>query len=398
MAGKHKGKLQKNVKHDFVQLAGGVERLLALQSWDEVDVLADKFKLIDPDSIRPTPQQDNQETVETAEILNLREQQDFLKQMAPYLKKAGYTEISQSDIKFLLSSFHTEEEIELKLNLEDFEFIRIWVFGKHGSPQKKTDSLKTMTEKQWKKLSAQYEYQPGTSLCHRRVVVAARSKKRDNMIFKCFKDVPVGHFEALIPQAKIHIPWRQKWFWNTILLASGFTFFINFGLWLQSDLKFGYLVVMVSVMSFIVYRTRIVYRNIRNRYAIMWKQMLYYKSTSNNSALAMELFHRARGQSFKKTMLAYVAALQVASRNKGAGMQSQQIEDQCFAWFEKIGKDFPDRQVGAIDLKVGISNLLGMGLLSHNENKTYEILDVASALKKVEQELVSLCHEVCDSS
>lgn len=390
-----KGKRHKNIKHDFTQLAAGMERLVSFQTWDEVDAIGSKFKAIDPDRVKLNSNKD--ENNSENDQSDLKKETDFLSHISPFLKQAGYTEISQNEVKDLFLTYHKYENVELKVDIEDFDFLKVWVFGKSGSHQQKYVSFRKMTERKWKKFNSPSNYQNLTGLCHRRVVIAAKSKQSPNMIFKCFKDVPVGHFEALIPQAKIHIPWKQKWFWNIFLISSGVTFFFNFGLWLQSEHKFGFMLVSAVVMSFILYRTRMIYRNVRNRYNIQWKQMLYYKSTSNNSALAFEILNRARGQNFKKTILAYVAAMQ-ASHRKGRGVTNEEIVGQCQAWFKKIEHNHPEREVGPIDMSVGISNLLNIGILSYDEDKLYEVDDVSTSLKKVKEELISACIEICDAS
>lgn len=53
--------------------------------------------------------------------------------------------------------------------------------------------------------------------------------------------------------------------------------------------------------------------------------MLYYKSTANNSALVMEILNLAKNQNFKKTLLAYFAALQVAQSKDGKLLEIKQI-------------------------------------------------------------------------
>ncbi|XP_039264744.2 transmembrane protein 143-like isoform X1 [Styela clava] len=397
-AGDAKGKRHKNLQHDFMHLAAGMERLVSFQTWDEVDAIGSKFKAIDPDRVKLEIDESENKNTDVDEETDLKKETDFLRHISTFLKQAGYSEISQNDVENLFLTYHRYENVELKVEIEEFDFLKVWVFGTSGSNQDKYVSFKKRTEKQWKKISSRNSYQKLTSLCHRRVVIAAKSKKSSNMIFKCFKDVPVGHFEALIPQAKIHIPWKQKWFWNIFLLSSGVTFFFNFGLWLQSEHKFGFMLVSAVVLSFILYRTNVIYRNVRNRYNIQWKQMLYYKSTSNNSALAFEILNRARGQNFKKTILAYVAALQAAHRNKGKGVSNKEIIGQCYAWFKKMEQNYPERGVGSIDMSVGISNLLNIGILSYNDKKLYEVTDVSTSLKKVKDELICACTEICDTS
>ena len=39
------------------------------------------------------------------------------------------------------------------------------------------------------------------SIFHERVIVASRSKDSTNMILKGFKDIPLDHLEALLPEA-----------------------------------------------------------------------------------------------------------------------------------------------------------------------------------------------------
>nr|XP_002126607.1 transmembrane protein 143 [Ciona intestinalis] len=312
----------KSWPHHFITASHVLETYLLLRHHKGAKTLMHRFANIDPD--RSEVPEISSFTVQHEHSL---EELSFMTQFAFTLKRAGYHEVHQDIIIECLKKQHKYGNIELSVNFEDYEFARFWIYGRNKILEQTSDS-----EYLWKAMFSDDNVK--TRTVHERVVVAARNRNSKNMILKGFKDVPVDHFETLLPEAKVQIPRGRRWFINFSLTTTAMIAFFNVGMTVLTDLKLGLVWMLSCFIGFITYRSYAMYKSQRNKYILAWKKMLYYKSTSNNRGLVMDAINKGHERSLKEALIVYGIALKLTQTK--TSVTQQEVTSAVRTWLASI--------------------------------------------------------------
>jgi len=159
------------------------------------------YNNIDPDKFHQ-----NQDEKTDPEFLKMMEK-SFLSYFSYCLSQAGYYEVPKKALKEILDAHVKYGDIQLEANAEDYEYMRFWIYGLteiyyefelwHPSQRyvKSNGNFEEYEEK----------YHPpekNKRFAHKHVIVASRRKDATAMNLKGYKDIPLGYFETLLPDAK----------------------------------------------------------------------------------------------------------------------------------------------------------------------------------------------------
>ncbi|CAK8674572.1 unnamed protein product [Clavelina lepadiformis] len=341
----------------FIGASHILESFLLLEHNKEAKKLLYKFRSIDPD--RPERCTTSvgvkyQKVDDFKDDLHSLEELCFMTHFAYVLKEAGYDEVPEEIVEKCLKTKHIYENIELEVDYKKYVFARFWVRGRKEVEENSTDSSTA--------LKSILGDEDAKRVLHERVLVASRSKNSSNMILKGFKDVPVDHFEALLPEAKVHIPRSRRWFLNFFLTATGITAFFNVGMSILTDFKLDVVWMLVLFSGLIAYRTMALYKSQRQKYILEWKKLLYFKSTANNSGLVLDVINKAHERSVKKALLVYGTALRL-TQNVPTITETELTKAACH-WLSDISKY--DVTEDTIDILSSFSLLESLGILYVN--------------------------------
>lgn len=226
------------LKHDFIAFSGVLENYMLLHDHKQAKALVNIYNNIDPDKFHQ-----NIDEKTDAEFSRMMEK-SFLSYFSYCLCQAGYTEVSQSAVDDILAAHFKYGDIELQVDAKDYAFMRFWIYGLteiyyhnelwHPS-RRRMDSTTTDDHVEYER---KFQLtQKNKRLAHKHVIVASRKKTSDGMCLKGFKDIPLGYFETLLPEAKIFVPRHRRYILNTFLTLTAATTFFNFGMTILNDYK-----------------------------------------------------------------------------------------------------------------------------------------------------------------
>ena len=315
---------------DFLRACRALESYMLVRHNKIAKSLMYKFKLIDPDrKERRLHMFDDECEVEdesSEDTSHFLVEQSFMTLFTYVLRKAGYLEVPQATVAECLKKRGKYGHIQLDVMQSDYEYIRFWVYGKK--------------EKNCKEEATKHKDQDVTVL-HERVIVAARSKTDRNMILKGFKDIAVGHYEILLPEAKVLLPRGRRWFLNTVLGMSFVVSFFDIVMFLLTDLKLHRAGLMICFAGFVVYKTRALYDSQRKKYMLEWKNWLYYRSTANNAGLVMDSINQLHQRTVKEVLIVYGIGLMLSK--SGMLVTEEEITNAAIQWLTLVNKtDFHD--------------------------------------------------------
>jgi len=294
---------EKNWPSEFVVTCRALESYMLLHHRKLSKTLMETFRCIDPDrkerSFNVVPDTAVNDILEDS--INSFEEQSFMSQFDYVLRKAGFHKVPDDIIKNCLKTQSKYGNIEIAVNLKDYKFLKFWVYGRKDSEHsREVRGVDHATIKNNKN---------DDEVLQERVIVAARSKSKNNMILKGFKDIAVGHYETLLPEAKILVPQKRRWFLNMLLSTTFVIAFVNIVMTLITDLKFHSAGLIICFMGFVVYKSLSLYDINRQKYTLEWKNLLYYRSTANNAGLVMDCMHRLHERLVKDAIIVYGMAL-----------------------------------------------------------------------------------------
>ncbi|XP_034990504.1 transmembrane protein 143 [Zootoca vivipara] len=265
------------------------------------------------------PDQDTLEEFSLTDAERLAKEQEVLARMDPLLDQANFNSLSEETLAYALVVQHPHDEVQVSVNLDQYEYIRFWALGQRFGP------LSVMSTLQNQRGLFGTSWVPADRQYFKRVVVAARIKNAQLML-KCFKDIPLEGLEQLLPAVKVRTSIFYRALLNSMLIVSGLAFFVNVGMVVLSDLKIGTTSLLLFFAAFMAFRAWKVFGQRRNIHSLELVHMLYYRSTSNNSELLDALVLRAQEEHAKEVILAHSFLLQLQQRYHPLDIDSRTIE------------------------------------------------------------------------
>uniref|UniRef100_A0A670K6R7 Transmembrane protein 143 n=1 Tax=Podarcis muralis TaxID=64176 RepID=A0A670K6R7_PODMU len=250
------------------------------------------------------PDQDTLQEFSLTDAERLAKEQEVLARMDPLLDQANFNSLSEETLAYALVVHHPQDEVQVSVNLDQYEYIRFWALGQRFGP------LRVMTTLQNQRGFFGTPWVPPDRQYFKRVVVAARIKNA-HLMLKCFKDIPLEGLEQLLPAIKVRTSIFYRALLNGMLIVSGLAFFVNVGMVVLSDLKIGTTSLLLFFAAFMAFRAWKVFGQRRNIHSLELVHMLYYRSTSNNSELLDALVLRAQEEHAKEVILAHSFLLQL---------------------------------------------------------------------------------------
>ncbi|XP_074872117.1 transmembrane protein 143 [Carettochelys insculpta] len=244
------------------------------------------------------PDRDTLPELPLSDSERLAKERQVLAELEPVLDQANFNSLSEDALAYALVVHHPQDEVQVSVNLEQYEYIRLWALGQRvGVLPVKT----TLGPRKGLFGSARA---PAERRYFKRVVVAARPKN-SHLVLKCFKDIPLEGLEQLLPAVRIRTSIFYKTLLNVTLVVSGLVLFVNVGMVVLSDLKIGTSFLLLCFAAFMTFRAWKVFGQRRNVHSLELAHMLYYRSTSNNSELLGALVLRAQEEHAKELILAH---------------------------------------------------------------------------------------------
>ncbi|XP_014372894.1 transmembrane protein 143 isoform X2 [Alligator sinensis] len=242
------------------------------------------------------PDRDTLQEWSLTDAQRLENEQQVLAALEPILEQANFNSLSEDALAYALVVHHPQDEVQVTVNLDQYEYIRFWALGQRIGPLPVKSTLRP-----------QQGFFGTAPLMPRRyfkrMVVAARPKNA-HLVLKCFKDIPLEALEHLLPLVKIRTSIFYRALLNAMLLVSGLALFVNVGMVVLSDLKVGTTFLLLCFAAFMSFRAWKVFGRRRNVHSLELVHMLYYRSTSNNSELLGALALRALEEHAKELILA----------------------------------------------------------------------------------------------
>ncbi|XP_044303818.1 transmembrane protein 143 [Varanus komodoensis] len=285
-------------KDSFLAFVSHVDSSLLHQYHSILEQLKALYAPINPD-------QDTLQDFSLTDAERLTKEQEVLAMMEPLLDQANFNSLSEEALAYALVVHHPQDEVQVSVNLDQYEYIKFWALGQRIGP------LRVMTS-----IQSQHRGFFGTSRIpserhyFKRVMVAARPKN-SHLVLKCFKDIPLEGLEQLLPAVKVRTSIFYRTFLNIMLIVSGLALFVNVGMVVLSDLKIGTMTLLIFFAALMAFRAWKVFRQRRNIHSLELVHMLYYRSTSNNSELLDALTLRAQEEHAKEVILAHSFLLQL---------------------------------------------------------------------------------------
>ncbi|XP_066487369.1 transmembrane protein 143 [Tiliqua scincoides] len=249
------------------------------------------------------PDRDTLQEFSLTDAERLTKEQEILARIEPLLDQANFNSLSEDALAYALVVNHPHDEVQVSVNLDQYEYIRFWALGQRIGP------LRVMTLLQTQRGFFGTSRIPGDRRYFKRVVVAARIKN-GHLVLKCFKDIPLEGLEQLLPSVKVRTSILYRALLNSMLIVSGLAVFVNVGMVVLSDLKIGTTSLLIFFAAFMAFRAWKVFGQRRNIHSLELMHMLYYRSTSNNSELLDALALRAQEEHAKEVILAHSFFLQ----------------------------------------------------------------------------------------
>ncbi|EMP25556.1 hypothetical protein UY3_17376 [Chelonia mydas] len=270
------------------------------------------------------PDRDTLPELALSDTERLAKERQVLAELEPVLDQANFNSLSEDALAYALIVHHPQDDVQVSVNLDQYEYIRFWALGQRVGvlpikstlgPRKglfSTARTPSWPEPRSRGLHPQCLALDPTLLTvlptprhyFKRVLVAARPRNA-HLVLKCFKDIPLEALEQLLPGVRIRTSIFYKTLLNVMLVVSGLVLFVNVGMVVLSDLKIGTSFLLLCFAAFMSFRAWKVFRQRRNIHSLELAHMLYYRSTSNNSELLGALVLRAQEEHAKELILAH---------------------------------------------------------------------------------------------
>ncbi|XP_015665732.1 transmembrane protein 143 [Protobothrops mucrosquamatus] len=313
----------------FLQFVSQVDSSLVHHYYSVLEQLQTLYTPIDPD-------RDTLQEFCLTDAERLIKEQGVLAKMEPLLDQANFNKLSDEALAYALIVNHPHDEVQVTVNLDQYEYITFWALGQRIGPLRVMAATRAQRTGFFgtARIPADRHY-------FKRVVVAARSKNA-HLVLKCFKDIPLEGLEQLLPLVKVRTSIFHRALINTMLVVSGLALFVNVGMVVLSDLKIGTTTLLFFFAALMAFRAWKVFGQRRNIHSLELVHMLYYRSTSNNSELLDALTLRAQEEHAKEVILAHSFLLrchqqpqQPLSKEAGVERDSNPVEHlrkQVEAW------------------------------------------------------------------
>ncbi|XP_053121068.1 transmembrane protein 143 isoform X2 [Hemicordylus capensis] len=249
------------------------------------------------------PDRDTLQDFSLTDTERLVKEQEVLSRMEPLLDQANFNSLSEDVLAYALVVNHPRDEVQVSVNLDQYEYIRFWALGQRIGP------LQVMTTLQARRGFFGTSRIPANRRYFKRVIVAARPKNA-HLVLKCFKDIPLEGLEQLLPAVRVRTSILYRTLINSMLVVSGLAVFVNVGMVIMSDLKIGTSSLLIFFAALMAFRAWKAFGQRRNIHSLELVHMLYYRSTSNNSELLDALALRAQEEHTKEVILAHTFFLQ----------------------------------------------------------------------------------------
>ncbi|KAG8140491.1 hypothetical protein E2320_003181 [Naja naja] len=247
----------------FLQFVSQVDSSLVQHYYSVLEQLQKHYTPIDPD-------RDTLQEFCLTDAERLMKEQKVLAMMEPLLDQANFNKLSEEALAYALIVNHPHDEVQVTVNLDQYEYITFWALGQRIGPlrvmaatraqrtgffgtaripadrQEKNGLLKfralDVEVERWERGTVKLLIKAGVGIRFRhyfkRVIVAARTKN-SHLVLKCFKDIPLEGLEQLLPLVKVRTSVFHRALLNTMLVVSGLALFVNVGMVVLSDLKIG---------------------------------------------------------------------------------------------------------------------------------------------------------------
>ncbi|XP_007432209.1 transmembrane protein 143 isoform X3 [Python bivittatus] len=276
----------------FLQFVSQVDSSLVPHYYSVLEQLKTLYTPINPD-------RDTLQEFYLTDAERLTKEQDVLARMEPLLDQANFNKLSKEALAYALIVNHPHDEVQVTVNLDQYEYITFWALGQRIGPLR----VMTATRAQRRGFFGTARI-PADRHYFKRVIVAARTKNA-HLVLKCFKDIPLEGLEQLLPSVKVRTSIFYRALLNTMLMVSGLALFVNVGMVVLSDLKIGTTTLLFFFAALMAFRAWKVFGQRRNIHSLELVHMLYYRSTSNNSELLDALTLRAQEEHAKEVILAH---------------------------------------------------------------------------------------------
>ncbi|XP_078069570.1 transmembrane protein 143-like [Mustelus asterias] len=264
-----------------------LERLLAL------------FEPINPD-------RDTLPDLTLEDPVQLDQEMILLDNLGPVLQQANFNKLSEETIQYALSYHDPLLKSQVTVQVENYEYMMFWALGvRLGTPPREMQE-KIQSSKGWF-FQGKVKAPMHRRYC-KRVLMAARLKK-DRLVLKSFKDIPLENLEHLLPAVKMRITFTDRTFLYFTLVAGGSALFANLTVLGFYSLKVDFLLLLLLFTMLMVHRRQRLFQLKRDQHALNHANMLYNKSTSNNGELLVTLVRRAQQEHIKELMLAHAFSL-----------------------------------------------------------------------------------------
>ncbi|XP_070583987.1 transmembrane protein 143 [Erythrolamprus reginae] len=299
-------------RNSFLQFVSQVDSSLVHHYYPFLEKLQTLYTPIDPD-------RDTLQEFPLTDAERLMKEQKILAMMEPLLDQANFNKLSNEALAYALIVNHPHDEVQVTVNLDQYEYIIFWALGQRIGPLRVMASTRAQRTGLFgpARIPADRHY-------FKRVIVAARTKN-SHLVLKCFKDIPLEGLEQLLPLLKVRTSVLHRALLNTTLVVSGLALFVNVGMVVLSDLKIGTTTLLFFFAALMAFRAWKVFGQRRNIHSLELVHMLYYRSTSNNSELLDAITLRAQEEHAKEVILAHSFLL-----------RSQQQQQQQPPWPKEI--------------------------------------------------------------
>ncbi|XP_078609191.1 transmembrane protein 143-like isoform X1 [Branchiostoma floridae x Branchiostoma japonicum] len=352
----------------------------------------DKETMFDP--VNP-----DKETVATRHMTeHERVENEFflIQKLSSLIKKASYIELPRHVVVEALKDHVSENGVMVDVNPDSYAILKFWAFGK----EEIHDQSPAWYSLVYRKLANPVEKEK--KYFYKRVVVAARLKKDQQLILKGFKDIPCKALEHLLPDARIRMTRADKGMVYTTILIALFGVIIQRLVLVMASLEIPILLMLAATIAFVVLRSWTVYKNRRNLYLLELSRTLYFKNVSSNRGLLTALVDRAQEESVKQALLVYTfllgrtSPLELEAEDEGdiirGGITVFELEELINRWIllesgSKITFDSSD----AIKLLETFGILTGDDVDDDRRRHLY-VLPIEAALRQLPQQSTAHRH------
>ncbi|KAL7977427.1 hypothetical protein Chor_009376 [Crotalus horridus] len=328
----------------FLQFVSQVDSSLVHHYYSVLEQLQTLYTPIDPD-------RDTLQEFCLTDAERLIKEQRVLAKMEPLLDQANFNKLSEEALAYALIVNHPHDEVQVTVNLDQYEYITFWALGQRIGPLRVMAATRAQRTDFFSTARIPADRQEKKWHYFKRVIVAARSKNA-HLVLKCFKDIPLEGLEQLLPLVKVRTSIFHRALLNTMLVVSGLALFVNVGMVVLSDLKIGtttLLFFFAALMAFRAWKDFLARSSrLRFLYVLNWLGFVIISvvpaSLAGNDAskLLDALTLRAQEEHAKEVILAHSFLLrchqqQQQSLSKEAGVERdsnpvEHLRKQVEAW------------------------------------------------------------------